>query len=87
MAVLHREKVQLPAAACVFAGFIGVLFIAGPTSKGINALGVLYAFTGAVLAASASRFIRDLGNRTNPMKEQFSTSCFQALSWGLSAPP
>jgi drug/metabolite transporter (DMT)-like permease len=63
MAVLHREKVQLPAAACVFAGFIGVLFIAGPASEGINALGVLYAFTGAVLAASASWFIRDLGKQ------------------------
>jgi S-adenosylmethionine uptake transporter len=65
-ALWHREKIDLLMVLFVIIGFLGVLFIANPTTQGIDAPGLLYGFMAAMLAASASWFIRDLGRQNEP---------------------
>lgn len=66
MSLRGGQKVQWPIVSAVIVGFLGVLFIAKPSTEGISVIGVAYAAAAAFAGACTSWCLRDLGRYGEP---------------------
>lgn len=69
-ALLLREKVGMRRWSAVFAGFIGVLIIVGPSGE-FGSLAVILAFTASITYASQTIITRYLGSHDTPLSIAF----------------
>jgi len=71
-AIFLREQVGLKRWAAVFAGFIGVLIIVGPSGQ-FSSLPVLLSFAAAITYASQTTITRHLGSHDKPLSIALNT--------------